>query len=544
MLPKNPFQNIKTKQVNTSQKESSVHDKEHTLWNRRSFIQALGLAGGGSMMLGGAAISATSPSPLSVALSESENENILIIIRLRGGNDGLNTIVPLYDYATYANLRPTIKHLESDLLNLSPDFAIPNYMNDLESVWGDGSMKVVHGVGYPDQNLSHFRSTDIWASTADTYEEPTGWWGRYFEDLYPDYIVNPPEIPPAVQIGSLGNLIFKGNNTNYAFSVANPDQLQSVAENGTIHDVLDIPECVYGDKLLYMRSVANTTFTYSQVINDAYLSAENSVEYGDGELAQQLAIVARMIKGGLGSKVYLVSLGSFDTHADQSGNHQELLTELSSTVKNFYTDLQAGGMDENVLSMTISEFGRRPYQNGSNGTDHGAASPVMLFGPALNGSGFVGNHPDLTTWDENDNLIPSTDFRDIYSTVLTDWFCLDPSVVSTILLNETYENLDLGLTCEALSSSDFSNTNRLAHTAIYNNNQTFIEINLPNTSHVTIKLYDIMARDIGTITNELLFAGRHQFNVKDRIQGRLAYGQYIYRISTGGEFYSKSILIK
>ena len=135
MFPKKPFQNIKTKQVNTSQKENSIHDKEHTLWNRRSFIQALGLAGGGSMMLGGATISATSPSPLSVALSESENENVLVIIRLRGGNDGLNTIVPLYDYATYANLRPTIKHLESDLLNLSPDFAIPNYMNDLESLW-------------------------------------------------------------------------------------------------------------------------------------------------------------------------------------------------------------------------------------------------------------------------------------------------------------------------------------------------------------------------------------------------------------------------
>ncbi len=534
---------IKNK-ISKTKEERKIHDHEHTQWSRRSFIQALGLAGGGSMVLGGTAISATSPSPLAVALAENENDNILVIIRLEGGNDGLNTIVPIYDYATYANLRPTIKHQQNDVINLNGDFAIPNYMNELESVWGDGSMKVVHGVGYPDQNLSHFRSTDIWASTADTYEEPTGWWGRYFEDLYPDYITNPPEIPPAVQIGSIGNLIFKGNNSNYGFSVVNPEQLQNVAENGTLHDVLDIPECVYGDKLLFMRATANTTFTYSGVINDAYLSADNSVEYGEGELANQLSIVARLIKGGLGSKVYMVSLGSFDTHANQPDRHQELLMDLSDTIKKFYEDLTTVGMDDKVLSMTISEFGRRPYENGSNGTDHGAASPVMLFGPALNGNGFVGNHPDLSTWDEDDNLIPSTDFRDIYNTVLTDWFCLDPSIVSTILLNETYENLDLGLTCETLSTSDFSNTNRLAHTAIYNNNQTFIEINLPNTSHVTIKLYDLMAKEIGTITNELLFAGRHQFNVRDHIQGRLAYGQYIYRISTGGQYYSKSILIK
>ncbi len=534
---------IKNK-VPQTKKDKKIHDHEHTQWNRRSFIQALGLAGGGSMVLGGTAISATSPSPLAVALAENENDNILVIIRLEGGNDGLNTIVPLYDYATYANLRPTIKHQQNDLINLNGDFAIPNYMSELETLWGDGGMKVVHGVGYPDQNLSHFRSTDIWASTADTYDEPTGWWGRYFEDLYPDYITTPPEIPPAVQIGSIGNLIFKGNNSNYGFSVVNPEQLQNVAENGTLHDVLDIPECVYGDKLLFMRATANTTFTYSGVINDAYLAADNSVEYGEGELATQLAIVARLIKGGLGSKVYMVSLGSFDTHANQPDRHQELLMDLSDTIKKFYEDLTSTGMQDKVLSMTISEFGRRPYENGSNGTDHGAASPVMLFGPALNGNGFVGNHPDLSTWDEDDNLIPSTDFRDIYNTVLTDWFCLDPSIVSTILLNETYENLDLGLTCEALSTSDFSNTTRFAHTAIYNNNQTFIEINLPNTSHVNIKLYDIMARDIGTITNELLFAGRHRFNVRDRIQGRLAYGQYIYRISTGGEYYSKSILIK
>ncbi len=522
----------------------TVHDQEHIKWNRRSFIQALGLAGGGTMMLGNNALTTSKPSPLSVALSNTENDNILVIIRLEGGNDGLNTIVPVYDYATYANLRPTIKHQASDLYNLDANFAIPNYMTEMQAVWGDGKMKVVHGVGYPEQNLSHFRSTDIWASTADTYVEPTGWWGRYFEDLYPDYLINPPEIPPAVQIGNIGNLIFEGNNNNYAFTVANIDQLQNVTENGALHDVVNLPDCVYGDKLLFMRATANTTFQYAGVIYDAYQAATNNATYGTGELSQQLAAVARLIKGGLGTKVYMVSLGSFDTHANQLIRQQELLEDLSVSLNAFYNDLQTGGMDDKVLSMTISEFGRRPYENGSNGTDHGAASPVMLFGTGLNGSGFVGTHPDLNIWDDNDNLIPSTDFRDIYSTVLTNWFCLDPSVVNTILLNQTYQELDLGFSCQALDTSDFSNVTRFVHAPFYKNNRVYLEINMPVTAHVQIKLYDMMGREIGTIANNLYFEGRHTIDIKEAIQTRLQYGQYIYRIHTGGQFYSKAIMIK
>ncbi|TDI67530.1 MAG: twin-arginine translocation pathway signal, partial [Bacteroidetes bacterium] len=122
----------------SSKKEKHIHDQEHSTWNRRSFMQALGLAGAGSMMIGASSISASKPSPLAVALAESENDNILVIVRLKGGNDGLNTIVPVYDYANYANLRPTIRHLQSDLLMLNSDFGIPNYMDSLESIWGDG----------------------------------------------------------------------------------------------------------------------------------------------------------------------------------------------------------------------------------------------------------------------------------------------------------------------------------------------------------------------------------------------------------------------
>ena len=523
-----------------------AHDQEHATWNRRSFIQALGLAGAGSMILGGTNVSATAPSPLSVALSESENDNILVIIRLKGGNDGLNTIVPLYDYDTYANLRPTIRHQENELLSLSSEFAIPSYMNALESVWGDGNMKVIHGVGYPDQNLSHFRSSDIWASADAINVEPTGWWGRYFEDLYPDYLINPPEVPPAIQIGSVGNLIFKGSDSNYAFSVNNPDQLATIAQTGGLHDLENLPECLYGDQLLYLRSQTNTTFTYAQVISDAYTSSSNQAAYVQDKLSDQLAIIARMIKGGLGTKVYMVTLDGFDTHADQVEKQRDLHQDLANSIKHFYEDLAAQGYDDKVLGMTISEFGRRPYENGSNGTDHGAASPTFLFGAGLNGNGFVGAHPDIdaSAWDNNNNLIPSTDFRDVYASVLTDWFCLDPSIVSTILLNENYQTLNLGFNCQGLRIPDFSNTSQFSHVATYKDNRTFIEINMQNTAHVEITLFNILGQEVVTLGNEILHPGRHNIDVIARANTRLGYGQYIYRINTQGQFYSKSILIK
>ena len=522
------------------------HDQEHATWNRRSFIQALGLAGAGSIMLGGTNVSASAPSPLSVALSQSENDNILVIIRLKGGNDGLNTVVPLYDYDTYANLRPTIRHQENELLSLSPDFAIPSYMNALESVWGEGNMKIIHGVGYPDQSLSHFRSSDIWASADAINDEQTGWWGRYFEDLYPDYLINPPEIPPAIQIGSIGNLIFEGTNSNYAFSVADPNQLANIAQTGGLHDVVNLPECVYGDKLLFLRAQTNTTLTYAEVINDAYMASSNQATYLQDDLSEQLAIIARMIKGGLGTKVYMVSLGGFDTHANQVNKQRGLHENLASGIKSFYEDLASEGYDDKVLGMTISEFGRRPYENGSNGTDHGTASPTFLFGAGLNGSGFVGAHPDINAgaWDNNDNLVPTTDFRDVYASVLTDWFCIDPSVVNTILLNDNYQTLNLGLNCQGLSIPDFSNVSHFSHVATYRDNRTFIEINMQNSAHVEVKLFNILGQEMASLCNEVLTPGNHIIDVKTRANIRLAYGQYIYRINTLGQFYSKSILIK
>ena len=156
----------------------------------------------------------------------------------------------------------------------------------------------------------------------------------------------------------------------------------------------------------------------------------------------------------------------------------------------------------------------------------------------------MGTHPDLLTWDSHDNLIPTADFRSVYSSVLTNWFCLDPTVIDLILLNENYPELDLGINCDSLSNTDFGNVTTFVHAPVYKNNRVYIEMNMTNTSHIDLKLYDIMGKELGTLKNEVLFPGVHSVDVKAALGSRLSFGQYIYRISMGGQFYSKSLLIK
>jgi len=529
---------------NNKKTKKDLHDQEHKKWNRRSFLQALGLVGGGTIMVGGMPISASRPSPLVKALSVAETDRVLVLIRLKGGNDGINTIVPVYDYDIYANLRPTIKHDLSDLYNLNPNFAIPNYMNEMQSLWGDGAMKVVHGVGYENQDLSHFTGSNIWASTDASDSVQTGWFGRYFEQLYPDYLVNPPEIPAAIQIGSIGNLIFDGDNSNYAFSLANVYQLESLAENGTFHNMENLPDCTYGEQLQFIRGTTNTTYTYAGIIQDAYTGSSNSVEYLDQDLGNQLSIVARMIKGNLGTKVYMVTLGSFDTHANQVVDQQYLLNDLSNSLKLFFDDLAATGHDQDVLAMTISEFGRRVEENGSNGTDHGTASPLMLFGPGLEGNGFVGNHPSLTELNDDGNLVYNVDFREIYATVMQEWLCINPTIVNQALLGQNYNTIDLGFNCQSLSVDDQVLNEGFSHYVLYRDNKAIIKFKNPYTQHTVVKLYDILGKQIATLKNELLIEGEHEIDVREQVNQRLSSGQYIYRISVGDQNFSKSLVLR
>ena len=520
------------------------HNNEHIKWSRRSFIQALGLVGGGSMMLGGTPLMASKPSPLSKAIAAAETDRVLIIIRLKGGNDGLNTIVPVNQYDAYANARPTVRIMENNLIRLDDNYSMPNFMGDLEAMWGDGEMKAIHGVGYPDQSLSHFRGTDIIASAISNAEEETGWLGRYFQDVYPDFRDNPPEMPAAIEINN-GDLTFDGDDDiNYAFSLANPNQLEAIANSGVLYSLPNLENCTYAEQLTYLRTVANSTAKYSGVIHEAYNNALNSVAYADDILSRQMAIVARLIKGQLGTKIYMVSLGGFDTHGDQIVNHAQLMTTVSSAVKNFYDDLKISEIDGDVLTMTVSEFGRRVAQNGSSGTDHGTASSVLMFGKGLNGNGFVSEHPSLTDLDRSGNLNFTTDFRSIYATVLSQWLCVDQDLVNTAVGGQ-YENLDLGFLCgEAPIDNSNNLDDSIYHTAIYDEDDVFVRYVAPTAMHVDIKLYNMLGQSLGTLQNEMVLDGQHDINVKENINMILAPGQYIYKITTLDNKYTKSIIIK
>ena len=519
-------------------KLDSNHSNEHKKWGRRSFLKTLGFATSGAIMLKGMPLMASKPSLLEAAISNLENDRILVLIRLKGGNDGLNTIVPIYDFDTYSNLRPTIKHSLSDLYNLSDDFGIPNYMEGLLNLWGDGGMKVIQGVGYDNQSLSHFRSSDIWASAENESFIESGWLGRYFENIYPDYIIDPPESPAAIQIGSVGNSIFDDDSISYGFSVANPDQLESIAQNGSLYSITDIPECVYGEQLEYLRGVTNTTFNYAGTIHNAYTNSVNNVEYSSEGLGKQLAIVARLIKGGLSTKVYMVTLDGFDTHANQLEKHPQLLFNLAESVRLFYEDIAFSGQNNEVLSMTISEFGRRPSENGSIGTDHGSAAPLLMFGHGLNGNGFIGAHPNLSNLDENGNLSHLIDFRQVYASIMKEWLCIDPQLVDLALMNN-YDSLELGFSCNLSNNVD----NLFIHYGLYQNNKTYISFINPCRQNVSIKLYDITGKEVAILKNETLNTGEYKIDVKNESRSRLSTGQYIYRISANNKFYSKSIIV-
>lgn len=554
--------------------EHDGHDDEHKYWSRRSFLQALGIAGSGSMMLGSNMLTASAPAGLSAGIAAAETDNILILIRLSGGNDGLSTVIPIQQYDSYANARPNIYIPESKVLKLTDDFGVPNYMNALEPLWQEGQFKAVHGVGYENQSLSHFTGSDIYANTDLTSTGfsglDTGWMGRFFETKYPDYLIAPPAAPAAIQIGQFGNLVFQGEETNYAFVTSNINQLEEIAESGVVYGLEDglFNDCMYGDQLKFLRGVANTTYEYSGLIHEAYERGQNQVEYQDNGFARQLALLARLIKGNLGTKVYMISLGGFDTHGNQPLAHQRLMSTLSIAVNNFYEDIAYTQQDDKVLSMTFSEFGRRIFENGSNGTDHGKAAPTLFFGSGLNGSAFVGDHPTLEDPDGRGNLEYTMDFRDLYATVLAEWLCVDIPLVEQHLLDHPYSPVDLGFNCSGVDFPDIAYDSdpftpptapgeeaadpdtdpnlldAVVHKPYYPTDSTpHIYLEMPFSAHVDIQLYNILGQRVGTVYNEMMMEGATEINIRERIPEQLATGKYIYRINIRNKKMSKSVMV-
>ena len=379
-------------------------------------------------------------------LGTSTTDKVLVIIQLNGGNDGLNTVIPLSSYNNYYNARTNIALPEKKILKLTGSDAtgIHPSMTAFQKLFAEGKLNIVQSVGYPQPSFSHFRATDIWmsGSNSDQYLN-TGWAGRFLNYEYPGYPdaypnTNHPD-PIAIQIGSLATLTCQGPAVNMALSISDPSSFYNLIE-GT--DAV-VSNTNAGYELSFLRSIAKQTNQYTVRIKQASDGVTKQVTYPNNSLAAQLKIVARLIKGGLRTKVYMVNYGGFDTHSGQvvstdttTGAHANLLKALSDSIAAFQSDLSGLEIEDRVIGMTYSEFGRRIKSNASVGTDHGAAAPLFLFGKNVRG-GIFGNNPMIpNTATTNDNIPYQFDFRSIYNTILQNWFCVSPTAETEILLKQ------------------------------------------------------------------------------------------------------------
>ena len=381
-------------------------------------------------------------SPLVQALmgTGTDTDHVLVIIQLSGGNDGLNMVIPISTYSLYNAARTNIAIPEAKILRLNgyDKTGLHPSMTGLQSMYNDTKLKVIQAVGYPQPNFSHFRATDIWMTASNSTQEVyTGWAGRYLNYEYPNFPNGYPNAnvtdPLAIQIGSTATLTTQGPSVNMAMSITSATNFYQLI-NGTSDPV---PATKAGKELTYVRNVAKQTQQYAGKITEAAAKVTTQSAYPtNNSLADQLKIVSRLIKGGLKTRIYMVSFGGFDTHSLQTteadtsvGGHATLLGRVSDAIKAFQDDLVFLGIEERVVGMTFSEFGRRIKSNSSVGTDHGAASPLFVFGKPVQG-GVLGDNPAIpTAATVNDNVPMQYDFRSIYSTLLEKWFCLDKATV-------------------------------------------------------------------------------------------------------------------
>ncbi|HEX6884534.1 MAG TPA: DUF1501 domain-containing protein [Planctomycetota bacterium] len=345
-------------------------------------------------------------------------ERVLVVLQLTGGNDGLNTVVP-HRQDAYYRLRPTLALPRSKLHALDDEHGLHPALGALQPVRDAGRLTVVHGVGYPEPDRSHFRSLEVWHGADPRGTPHTGWLGRMADRIaarsggMPALCVDDGELPLAL----VGERVFApALPDESSLALATLPGLAAGRESaGTVdHDAT-------GD-LAFLRAAARASYEAAGRLEQA-LARGSSADYPDSPLARRLRLVARLVTGGFDTRIFHLSLGGFDTHAHQAAAHAALLETLARALAAFEADLAASGAEERVLTLVHGEFGRRAAENGSRGTDHGAAAPVLLLG-APGGGGPRGTPPDLNGLVDGD--VPfTTDFRALYSAIEQDWMGLE-----------------------------------------------------------------------------------------------------------------------
>lgn len=436
---------------------------------------------------------------------KSLEDRVLVIIRLNGGNDGLNTIVPLSEYDNLVIQRPNIILPENDLIPIAGDNGFHPVMTGMANMHNDGSLSIIQNVGYPEQNRSHFRSMDIWTNGSTEISETTGWLGRHFTYDHPDFPDGYPnsnyEDPFAISMGFEVSATCQGLMSNFSHSVTNPFNASSVPNNSAAND-----GTYYGAHMEYLTGIIAQTNQYGSQITAAATAGNTlSTLYDeDSTLAQQLKYVAQMISGGLKTKVYILNINGFDTHDSQviqtdttAGIHADLMKDVSDAIYAFQDDMKLLGLEKRVLGMTFSEFGRQIASNASIGTDHGDAAPLFLFGDCVS-TVLYGTNPEVP-----DQIVPQAglpmqiDFRDVYASILQQWFGVDNSQIEDMFDHQvSYHNLIAG--CSLDTKEVFENKDV---TMVYPNpcsDHTTLKFTAKGGTH-NISIHDLSGRKVKEI---------------------------------------------
>ncbi len=454
----------------------------------------------------------------------------LVIIQLGGGNDGLNMVIP-HAMSQYYNSRPTISIPANQVLQLDTVMGLNPSMAPLHNLFNDGKLGIVQGVGYANPNRSHFRSTDIWLTgTSSDVVESTGWLGRDLNYNNPDYpdVLTPS--PLALQIGGSPSLSLMSIKGDMGVTITDPDAFYQLI-TGTVGFIDDPPpKTPAGKELRYLRTIAQEAIQYATVIKNSADLSSNQTTYPDTDLATQLAIVSRLIAGGLDCPIYMVSQGGYDTHSAEVTRQATLFTQLSEAIAAFQTDVELLGVANNVIGMTFSEFGRRIAENGSSGTDHGTSSPQILFGTKVIG-GLHGAYPDFNNVDSVGDFIYNIDFRQLYATILGTWFGASADELETVLFGQ-FNQLPIIQSTETAVRSNGLPTRYALNQNYPNpfNPSTTISYDVPEESFITLAVYN----EAGQRVQEL-FSGMRQRGTHTQIfeASRLSSGAYFCRMESG-----------
>jgi uncharacterized protein (DUF1501 family) len=381
-------------------------------------------------------------------IATGKDATILVVLQMAGGNDGLNTVVP-YANDFYHRARPKIGQKADDVLKLSDDIGLHGALKGFKELYDGGELSVIQGVGYPNPNRSHFRSTEIWQTASDSDRvEKHGWIGRYFDaacsgadpavgvtigSQLPEAFFA--EKPKGICFNNPQNYRFiaNGNATEESYKKLNelemsnalpdggPDQTADENSGGSIGMLPAGMPMTGGRAIDFITRTALDAQHSSDEIRGIAARVQNQAVYPSSPLASSLKLVAKLIGGGLPTRVYYVSQGGYDTHTNQLPTQQRLLQDLGDSMKAFVTDMKAQGNMQRVLVMTFSEFGRRVSENANGGTDHGAAAPMFIVGNRVQ-AGLLGRYPSLAPQDLFEGDVKyNVDFRSVYAGVLEKW---------------------------------------------------------------------------------------------------------------------------